>query len=208
MSEMQHWQHPFVCPSYRSEGLTRTHDEITRRVQAVVIGHQGHATLEPHLMNHNHLVQQRERGDLLISVGAFKGMIVDVSVANPVAPSAVSRAQTQGKAAAERERIKINKYEGKLPRYLEFFPLVVESFGRLGVETKKCLKKLSKQLSKTTQEETSWQDIQQEFKVAIGAGLVEGTGFVVNRYRAECMRRIRWHGLGDLDFLDFLPEGV
>lgn len=205
VSEMLHWHHPFVCPTTRSSGLTHTHDEITRRIQTVILTHEGSATLEPMLWRHNHNVEKNERGDLLVFVGAFKGMILDVSVANPVAPSAVDGAQTQGKAAAVREQSKINKYQNKLPPYLEFFPVVVESFGRLGKETKKGLKQLARQLSKTTQEGTTWPEILQELKVAIGAGLTEGTGRLVNEYRAVCINAIERRGVADLACLDPLP---
>jgi hypothetical protein len=76
---------------------------------------------------------REDRGDMLAVLPS--GLVVaDVSVVHPAATSySRAAAQTTGSAAASRDALKRRQYHaGSLPAALSFYPLSVESYGRLG----------------------------------------------------------------------------
>ena len=58
--------------------------------------------------------------------------VADISVVHPCAPSFVQAAQTEGGAAAARDRRKRTKYQSADPNGYAFSPLSHETFGRIG----------------------------------------------------------------------------
>jgi hypothetical protein len=124
-----------MCCSARAKAITLRHDMLLQAWRR--IAHRaGVSTAGEPAMDRLRTAaptNREDRGDILAVLPS--GLVVaDVSVVHPAATSySRAAARTAGAAAASRDALKRRQYHaGGLPAALSFFPLSVESYGRLG----------------------------------------------------------------------------
>lgn len=85
------------------------------------------------------------------------------------ASNAKDSAKAAGSAAAKMENRKLNKYKDLQDRYI-FVPIVIESHGTYGKQSKKVIEKLGQEIAKVSGEQTSLTFLRQSLSITIQKG--------------------------------------
>jgi hypothetical protein len=131
--------HFHSCHLMRRREVTARHDLLVQSVARLARSVGCTVTVEP-----RPITGQSIRPDLKI-VGSTGSLMVDVSVAHPLASSFIRASSVErGRAAASRERVKQRKYAALAAReHCQILGFVLESYGAFGADAVKVLKFLA-----------------------------------------------------------------